>query len=130
MDTQNTADRPTLRVMGTPIVLERPAGAGKNKSNKPRLKEADRIERNVYRAAQRTMKAADKGMRRYDKARRTSAARVRDGALVELIPNLTRAMVASTTRLAPVPLDLLRAASVRRVTRRSVQVAVKILDKS
>ena len=120
----------TRRVMGTPIVLER---AKKGKKKKPRLKDADTFERNLYRAARRTVDAADKGMRRYGKARRKSARRERDGALIDLVPNVTKGMVSGSAKLALVPLDLLRAGwprSMRRTTRGTVRTAARVIERS
>lgn len=130
------------RVMGTPILLERSKSsgskntvkkAGGSKKRKPRLKDADRIERHLYRAAERSADAADRGVRRYNKARKSSARRERDGAIIDLMPNMARGMAVTAGRLAPVPLDLVRAGmtpSVRRVTRRSVRATARMLDRS
>ena len=121
------------RVMGTPIVLQRPKKGGASSKRKPRLKDADRIERHLYRAAERTADAADRGLRRYNKSRKSSARRERDGALIDLMPNVARGMAVSAGRVAPVPLDLLRAGmtpSMRRMTRRSVRATARMLDRS
>jgi hypothetical protein len=119
--------------MGPPIVLERSKKGRGKKKRKPRIKELDRAERYLYRATKRTVGAADKGLRTYDKARRRSARRYRDGAVIELVPNVTRGMVVGAGRMAPVPLDLVRAAwprSVRRSTRRSVRSLARVMDRS
>ena len=118
------------RVMGTPIVLERRKKGGKKQ--KPRLKEADRAERYFYKATKRTVDAADRGLRRYDKARRKSAKRERDGALIDVVPNVARGMTVAAGRMAPVPLDLLRASwprSMRRTTRRTVRSTARMLER-
>ena len=114
------------RVMGTPIVLER-AKSGKKKP-KPRWKEADRFERYTYRATRRTADAFDRGVRRYEKARKKSARRERDGAIIDWVPNVTRGMVVTAGRMAPVPLDMLRAVwprSMRRTMRRTVRATAR-----
>ena len=119
--------------MGTPIVLERAKKGGDSKKPKPRLKDVDRIERHLYRAAERTADAADRGLRRYNKSRKSSARRERDGALIDFMPNMARGMAVSAGRMAPVPLDLLRAGmtpSMRRMTRRSVRASARMLDRS
>lgn len=119
--------------MGAPIVLERPKSNKSSKSRKPRLKDADRFERDMYRAASRMATAADRGVRRYNKERKKSAKRERDGAIIDLMPNLARGMSVSAARSAPVPLDLLRAGftpTLRRTTRRSVRATARMLDRS
>lgn len=113
-------------------MLERSTDKG-NKSGKPRLKDADRAERNLYRAARRTADGAQTGLRRYDKARKKSGRRERDGAIIDVIPNSARGMVAAAGRLAPIPLDVMRAASpklIRRVSRSTVRASARIIDRS
>lgn len=120
------------RVMGTPIVWERSTNKGKKRS-KPRLKDADRAERSLYRAARRTADAAQSGIHRYDKARKKSDRRERDGAIIDVIPNSARGMVAAAGRLTPIPLDVMRAASpksIRRVSRGTLRAAARVIDRS
>ena len=114
-------------------MLERSKKSGGRKRRKPRLKDADRTERYLYRAAARTVDAADLGLRRYDKARKRSARRRRDGALTELLPNMAEGMTAAGGRLALVPFDLFRAgwtASARRAARRTVSGSARALRRS
>jgi hypothetical protein len=121
----------TARVMGTPIVFERAKQGDGDKKRKPRWKDADRTERHLYRAAQRSADAAAKGMRRYDRARSKSARKQRDGALIDLVPNMAKGMTTTARRLVPVPLDMLRAANtptVRRITRRTVRATARTFD--
>ena len=118
-----------VREMGTPIVLER--AKKKSKKNKPRWRDADTMERNLYKAARRTADAADKGMRRYEKARKKSAKRERDGALIDLWPNTVKGMAAGGGKMALVPLDMMRAAwprSARRATRQTVRAMARVVD--
>ncbi len=108
-------------VVARPIVIDVPGGPR-------RTSDAEHVERNLYRAARRTARAAEAGVRRYEKVRRRSARRERDGAVVDLLPNVARGVAATAGRLAPVPVDLARAAtprSVRRITRRSVRAAAR-----
>lgn len=117
-----------VRELGTPIVLER---AKKKSKKKPRWRDADTMERNLYKAARRTAEAADKGVRRYEKARKKSAKRRRDGALIDLVPNVAEGMAAGSGKLALVPLDVARAAwprSARRATRDTVRVLARVSD--
>ncbi len=101
------------RILGTPIVLER------RRKKKKRRSDGEHVERHLYRAAERTADAMDRGLRRYERARRKS-----DDPVVELLPNMARGMSTAAVRMAPVPFDLLRAGwtpSVRKATRRTVR---------
>ncbi len=115
-------------VLGPPVLIE--LTGTKSAKRKPRLDDADQMERNLYRASRRTAKAADKGLRRYDKSRRKSARRERDGAVIDLMPNMAKGMAASAGTLAALPIDLMRAGSprsVRRIARRSTRSAARAL---
>jgi hypothetical protein len=121
----------SLPEMGTPIVFERATSSSKRK--KPRLGELDRAERQFFKAADRSTKAASRGMQSYDKARKKSARRERDGAIIDVIPNIARGGAVTAAKLAPVPLDLLRAGftpSVRKASRRTVRAAARMFDGS
>ena len=119
------------RVMGRPIIYE--WATASKKAKKPRLRELDRAERQTFRAVDRSTKAMTKGVQRYEKARKKSAKRERDGALIDFVPNLARGGAVTAAKLAPVPLDLMRAGftpSVRRATRRSVRATARMLNGS
>lgn len=122
--------RPRTRKMAAPIVLERSKKSGGNKSGTRRMKDADRAERAFFRAAERTVYATNEGLRRYDKSRRTSARRERNGAIIDVLPNIGRGMVVGSRHLAPLPLDVVRAVPIRRMTRRSIRAATWMLDTS
>lgn len=120
------------RVMGRPIILERVEPESK-KRKKNRLQGLNRMEREIYRASDRTAKAATRGVQRYEKGRKKSAKRERDGAIIDLMPNLARGGAVSAARMAPVPFDMVRAGfspTVRRATRRSVRATARMLDRS
>ena len=126
------------RTLGTPIVLERPTSSA-SRSNKPgakkkpRLKDADTIERHLTRAMTRTVSAADKGLVRYKKASKKSSRSQRDGAIVDVIPNMTRGAAVTAGRMAPVSIDLMRAGltpSVRRMTRQTVRSTARLINRS
>jgi hypothetical protein len=116
--------------MAPPIILKRPKKSGGSKSRKLRMKDADRAERAFFLAAERTVYATGKGLRRYDRSRRASARRERDGAIIDLLPNMSRAMVVGTRHLAPLPMDLVRAVPIRRMTRRSMRAVTWMLETS
>ena len=122
------SDVAPTRVLAEPIVFERSKKSGSKKNRKPRMKDADKTQRYLYKVARRTVGAADRGLSRYDKARRSSARRRRDGAIIEIVPNIAQGMAAGSKRLAPLPLDLARAGSARQITRRSVRAATRMLN--
>ena len=123
-------DTPRSRVMAQPIVLERTKKSNKKKNRTSRMKDADRAERHLYIAAQSSVSATEKGLRRYNKDRRDSARRERDGAIIEFMPNVASGMVVGARHLAPLPLDFIRAMPIRRMTRSSLRATTWILDRS
>lgn len=82
------------------------------------LRDVEQMERHLGRAAQRAARAMAEGLDTYQRRRRRSAQRKRDGALRDL-PRNAAAGMARTLRLSSrVPVDLARAAdtpTVRRV---------------
>lgn len=118
------------RVMAPPIILKRTNKNEEGESRPRRMKDADRAERAFFLAAERTVYATSRGLRRYDKSRQASARRERDGAIIDLLPNMSRGMVVGTKHLAPLPLDLLRAVPIRRMTRRSMRAVTWMLETS
>lgn len=130
MATRIILARPRTRKMATPIILERSNKSGANKNEKRRLKDADRAERALFLAAERTVSAANKGLRRYDRSRQSSGRRERDGAIIDVLPNLGRGMVVGTKHLTPLPLDLMRTVPMQRMTRRSMRAMTWMLDTS
>lgn len=123
------SSRPRPIVLGPPIVIDRRDDRPADRSVRP----AERAERRLYRVARRTVEAGDVALSRYAKERRKSNRRERDGAAIDVVPNTVRATVAGSARLALVPLDLLRAVppkTMRRVSRRSLRTATRMLDRS
>lgn len=125
-----SSPRPGRIVLGPPVVVERPDA---DRAGRKRRRPAERAEHRLVRVAQRTVEAGDVALRRYEKERRRSSRREKDGAVVDLVPNATRAAVAGSAKLAVVPLDLLRAVppkTMRRASRRSLRAATRMLDRS
>jgi hypothetical protein len=117
-------------VMNPPVVVE---VRGDDRKEKPRSTDAHRVERRLYRSAERFAEATDVAIRNYNRARRKSARRENDGPVIDLIPNMTRGLIAGSRRLTLVPADLLRVGStdsMRRLTRRSLRAAGRMLDGS
>jgi hypothetical protein len=119
---------PRRYILDPPIVLDR---RPKKKKRSPSMRDAQEMERHFSRAVHRSIKAADKGMATYRKARKKSAARQRDGALVDFVPNMLRGSATTIRGLSLVPIDLLRAAytpQARRITRRAVRSMARMTD--
>jgi hypothetical protein len=115
--------------MNPPVVVE----VRRDNREKSRFPDAHRVEKRLYRSAQRFAEATDVAIRRYNKARRASARRESDGAVLDLIPNMTRSVIDGSRRLTLVPVDLLRAGStdsMRKLTRRSLRATGRMLDGS
>jgi hypothetical protein len=119
---------PNKYILDAPIVFDK---RPKRKKRSPTMRDAQETERHLSRAAHRSIKAADRGMAAYRKARRKSAARQRDGALVDFVPNMLRGSAVSIRELSLVPIDTLRAAytpQVRKMTRRTVRSMARAAD--
>lgn len=125
------------RALGVPIVFERMKSKSSSKKSgskkKVRLKDADHVERHLTRALTRSVQAADIGVEKYKKVRRKSARRERDGAIIDLIPNMTRGAAVTAGRMAPVSIDLMRAGltpAVRRMSRRTIRSTARSINRS
>jgi hypothetical protein len=102
-----------------PIVYERKKRKkGKRKKKYSRgLKEPQRLERGVSRAAERIARAVANGFSEYRDRRDWSARRKRDGAIRDAVRNVGRGLEEAISTAARVPTDLTRRVSVRRLTR-------------
>lgn len=122
--------RPKTRFqLADPVVIRLPGRKKKRRKYSAGLKDAQVMERHLTRASQRMVRALDAGLTDYRKARKKSARKKQDGALVDFVPNTARAMSRSLRLAAPVPLDLARAASTptaRRLVRRQIRFTSKL----
>lgn len=101
-----------------PIIYEKRTKKGKKKKKYSRgLKEPQREERRVSRAAERLAKAVVDGLSEYRDRRDKSARRKRDGAIKDAVRNAGRGLEEAISTAAKVPTDLTRGLKTRRLTR-------------
>jgi len=102
-----------------PIVYERTKKKkGKKKRKYSRgLKEPQRVERGVSRAAERIAEAVVDGLSEYRDRRDKSAGKKRDGAIKDAVRNVGRGLEEAIGTAAKVPTDLSKRVSYRRLTR-------------
>ncbi|MCA9982266.1 MAG: hypothetical protein KDD89_15585 [Anaerolineales bacterium] len=87
-------------------------------------KDLRHVETHLTRALRRTIRASDKGMRRYVALRETSAAREKDGVVVDFVPNVVESTAVVMRHFTLVPIDVLRASytpSMRRLLRTALR---------
>jgi hypothetical protein len=115
-------------VIDSPIIFER---RPKKKKPSPITRDVQVVERHLSQALHRTVRAADSGLSIYRKAQKKSAVRQRDGALVDIGPNMLKGSVRTMRELSLVPYDLWRAAytpQARRMTRGTVRFMIRVAD--
>jgi hypothetical protein len=115
-------------VVDTPIVFKR---RRKKKKGSAARRDARQTERYLVKAMRRSIKAADKGMTTYHRARNKSLRKSRDGAVNSLVPNVIKGSSATLQTLSLVPYDLLRAGysrGARRVLRATFRSAARLSD--
>jgi hypothetical protein len=101
-----------------PIVYERKKKKGKRKKKYSRgLKEPQRLEKGVSRAAERIAQAVVDGLSEYRDRRGKSARKKRDGAIRDSVRNVGRGLEEAISTAAKVPTDLTKRMSGRRLTR-------------
>lgn len=115
----------SLRDSGRPLVLEYKA---KKKKKRRRysagLEDMQEVEAGVSRTIRQAARAVAKGTDRYDKARRRSARKKRDGAIRDFIPNMGEALSESLREASDIPAevaDTLNTKSTRRRVRRRIR---------
>jgi hypothetical protein len=112
----------SLRDGGPPVVVDRrPKGKRKQRYSKG-LEDVQKFEAGVSRAVRRggggTARAAEKGASTYDKARRKSARKKRDGAIRDLGPNMGEALSESLREGSKIPAEVAAALDTRSSRRR------------
>ncbi|HSS75633.1 MAG TPA: hypothetical protein VLV54_02710 [Thermoanaerobaculia bacterium] len=101
-----------------PIVYERKKKKGKRKKKYSRgLKEPQRLEKGISRAAERIADAVADGFSEYRDRRDKSAGKKRDGAIKDAVRNVGRGLEEAIGTAAKVPTDLTKRMSGRRLTR-------------
>ncbi|MCP4421168.1 MAG: hypothetical protein GY805_31540 [Chloroflexi bacterium] len=124
--------RESERILGTPIVFERPKKKKKKGRKSKSLRDVHAMERHLSKAMHRTVRAADSGMMTYRKASKKSARKSRDGAIISFLPNVVEGGTAVVQEMVVIPLDLVRAGysgQGRRLVRRSIRTAARSTNK-
>ncbi|MCP4540879.1 MAG: hypothetical protein GY832_27400 [Chloroflexi bacterium] len=112
-----------------PIVIERKKKKRKKKYSQG-FEDIQIMERNLTRASHRTVQAIDKGMDTYRKARNKSARKKRDGAIVDLAPNIAKSAGKTLRTASVLPYDLIRASypkTARRLVRGQIRFVSRLL---
>jgi len=113
---------------GRPIVLK--LKKSKNKSRKYRysrgLRDIQKSEGNLARVVKKAARSASKGASEYDRQRRKSASKKRDGAVRDFLPNVGLAMSEALGEASDIPTDvskMLNTKTSRRLLRRQLRMA-------
>jgi hypothetical protein len=114
--------------LNPPIVIDR--RRKKKKKKTPGLKEGLVMEHHLSQAMQRTVNAADRGMKAYRKARKKSARKGDREVMIDLIPNTIIGTVKTMQGLTLVPVDLLRAVYDRRMMRRMLKFSGRLFEET
>jgi DNA topoisomerase VI subunit B len=132
-DTTTTTSRlGSLREGGRPLVLDYKS---KKKKKKKRysdgLEDVQEFEAGISRAIRQAARAVAKGTDRYEKARRKSARKKKDGAIRDFVPNMGEALSESLREASDIPAevaDALNTKSTRRRVRRRIRDVSDALD--
>ena len=125
----DTADTPTLTI-GRPVVLTYKPKKKKKKKYSKGLEDFQRVEGRVSRISKQVTKALAKGTSTYEKERKKSARKKKDGAIRDFVPNVGEAMSTSLGEISSVPADLAEAIntkSSRRLLRNQIRMASDLL---
>ncbi len=82
------------------------------------------MERHLTRASHRMIQAIDKGVITYRKARKKSARKKRDGAIMDFAPNVAKGAGKTLRTASVIPYDLVRASypkTARRILRGQIR---------
>jgi hypothetical protein len=115
----------TLRNAGQPIVLEYKSKKKKKKRYSKGLGDFQRVEGRLSRVNRRIANAMAEGAATYEKERKRSARKKKDGAIRDFVPNLGEAMSASLREASSVPIDVaeaLNTKSTRRLLRNQLRL--------
>jgi hypothetical protein len=115
----------SLRAAGRPIVLEYKNKKKKSKRYSSGLGDVQRLEGGVSKATRSLTRAVARGASTYDKERRKSARRKRDGAVRDFVPNVAEGLSTSLREASSVPADLAQSTNTkgtRRLLRRQLRL--------
>lgn len=119
-----------LRTAGKPIVLDYKPKKKKQKRYSRGLADVQRVEGRVSRISKRVAEALAKGTSTYEKERKKSARKKKDGSIRDFVPNLGEAVSASLREVSSVPADLAAAVntkSSRRLLRNQIRMTADTL---
>jgi hypothetical protein len=106
-----------------PIVLDRRSKGKKGRYSKG-LREVQELEASLSQGARRAARAAQMGTSTYEKARRRSARKKRDGAIRDFVPNMGEGLTESLREASKIPsevADSFDTKATRRLTRRRIE---------
>jgi transketolase len=122
-----------LRATGRPIVLDYKPEKKKNKRYSKGLEDVQRTEGRLSRINKRVAEAFAKGASTYEKERKKSAGKKKDGAIREFVPNVGEAVSASLQEISSVPADVATAVNSkgsRRMLRNQLRLVATTLRRS
>jgi transketolase len=106
-----------LRHGGKPIVLNYKPKKKKQKRYSKGLGDFQQVEGRLSRINRRVAKAMAEGASTYEKERKKSAGKKKDGAIRDLVPNLAEALSASLRETSSVPADVAAAVNTKGTRR-------------
>lgn len=120
------AEVPTAAEL-TPAQAAESAQTAKSKRKRSRsLRDLQKMERRLSKAALRMSRAVHEGVVTYIRERDLSAERIRDGALLEMPVNAAKGLSAAIAKGSRVPVDVARAVDTR-TARRAIRLGAKLL---
>lgn len=131
--TTTTSRLGSLRERGRPLVLDYKSKKKKKKKNRysDGLEDVQEFEAGISRAIRQAARAVAKGTDRYEKARKKSARKKKDGAIRDFVPNMGEALSESLREASDIPAevaDALNTKSTRRRVRRRIRDVSDALD--
>jgi transketolase len=119
-----------IRDAGKPIVLDYKPKKKKQKRYSKGLGDFQRVEGKLSRINRRVAEAMAEGASTYEKERKKSAGKKKDGAIRDFLPNLGEALSASLRETSSVPADVAAAVntqSSRRLLRNQIRTVSRNL---
>jgi deoxycytidine triphosphate deaminase len=119
-----------LRRAGKPIVLDYKPKKKNQKRYSKGLADVQRVEGRLSRVNKRVAEAVAKGASTYEKERKKSAGKKKDGSIRDFVPNVGEAVSASLREVSSVPADIAAAVntkSSRRLLRNQVRLTADML---
>ena len=114
-----------------PIVLEKKKNKKKKKRYSRGFEDIQIVERHLTRASHRAVRSMEKGLTTYQKSRNKSARKVRDGAVVDFVPNVAKGVGRTVRAASSIPYELAKAAypkPIRRIVRGQVRIMSRLLS--